>query len=232
MKKLNLVLLFDIDGTLIKSGGAGKNAMETAFEELFKIKDGMAGISFAGSTDLGVYEKAMQLNQIDKNNAILEPIFRAKYLSLLQKFLIENREGQEILPGVKSFLDHCQTRDDIYLGLVTGNYHEGAKLKLSHFNIDHYFHEGAFGCDHADRNLLPPLAIKRILEKGFELPPKDKIWVVGDTIKDIECAKTNGLPSLITFTGFSPREEILKKKPEMVVETLEEFPEFLERVLP
>lgn len=232
MKKLNLVLLFDIDGTLIKSGGAGKNAMETAFEELFRIKGGLEGISFAGSTDLGVYDKALALNQIDKKSAIPEPLFRARYLALLQKFLVENREGQEILPGVESFLSHCQIREDIYLGLVTGNYHEGAKLKLSHFNIDRYFKEGAFGCDNADRNLLPPLALKRITEKGYILPPKEKIWVIGDTVKDIECAKANHLPSLITFTGFSPREEILRKNPEMVVETLEEFPQFLKMVLP
>jgi len=232
MKKLNLVLLFDIDGTLIKSGGAGKNAMETAFEELFKIKGGMEGISFAGSTDLGVFEKALHLNQIDRKDAPLEPIFRAKYLSFLKKFLNENREGQEVLPGVESFLKHCQTRNDIYLGLVTGNYYEGAQLKLSHFNIDHYFQEGAYGCDHADRNALPPLAINRIVRSGYILPPKDKIWVVGDTIKDIECAKTNGLPSLIPFTGFSSREDILSKNPEMVMETLEEFPDFLKKVLP
>ena len=231
MKKLKLVLLFDIDGTLIKTGGAGKNAMEDAFQELFQIKDGLARISFAGSTDLGIFDKALALNKIERKNAVPEPVFRAKYLALLQKYLIENPEGQELLPGVADFLEHCQKRDDIYVSLVTGNYQAGANIKLSHFEIDHYFREGAFGCDFADRNLLPPLAIKRIADQGFMLPPKNKIWIIGDTVKDIECAKKNGLPSLITFTGFSPREDILRDKPEIAMETLETFQDFLGQVL-
>jgi phosphoglycolate phosphatase-like HAD superfamily hydrolase len=231
MKKLNLVLLFDIDGTLIKTGGAGKNAMEDAFNLLFHKQNGMEKISFAGSTDLGIFDHSLKLNGISPEQAIPESVFREKYLSLLKKYLKENPEGQELLPGVADFLAHCKERDDIYMGLVTGNYREGAQIKLAHFNIEHYFNEGAFGCDFANRNLLPPLAIQRIQQKGYTLPPKNKIWIIGDTIKDIECAKTNGLPSLITFTGFSPREDILRDKPEMTMETLENFPMFLKHVL-
>ena len=232
MKTLKLVLLFDIDGTLIKTGGAGKNAMEDAFEELYQIKNGLDKISFAGSTDLGIFDKALKLNGISQNKNNSEKIFRKKYLELLEKYLIERPEGQELLPGVGAFLAHCKTRPDIYTGLVTGNYREGANLKLSRFKINHYFDEGAFGCDFADRNLLPPLAIKRIEEKGYILPPKNKIWIIGDTIKDIECAKSNGLPSLITFTGFSPKKDILQNKPELTMENLEGFPDFLKQVLP
>lgn len=232
MKKLNLVLLFDIDGTLIKSGGAGKKAMENAFQELFQIKNGLDKISFAGSTDLGVFDLALSLNGLSANHPVSETVFREKYLSLLKKYLKEYTDDQEILPGVTDFLAHCFKRDDIYLGLVTGNYRAGANLKLSHFQINHYFKDGAFGCDFANRNLLPPLAIDRIAKEGYSLPPKDKIWIIGDTIKDIECAKSNGLPSLITFTGFSPREEIIKNKPELTMETLESYPDFLNKVLP
>lgn len=232
MKTLKLVLLFDIDGTLIKTGGAGKNAMEDAFAELYQIKNGLDKISFAGSTDLGIFDKALKLNGLSQDQFNSEKVFRKKYLELLEKYLIDRPEGQELLPGVKDFLSHCQNRPEIYMGLVTGNYREGANLKLSRFKINHYFDEGAFGCDYADRNLLPPLAIKRIEEKGYILPPKNKIWIIGDTIKDVECAKSNGLPSLITFTGFSPKNEILKSKPELTMENLESFPKFLKQVLP
>lgn len=230
-QKLNLILLFDIDGTLIKTGSAGKYAMSDAFTELFKIKDGLEGISFAGSTDLGIYDSALTKHSIDPDKAVPESVFRSKYLELLGKYLKEKPNGQEILPGVTEFLEFLKNREDIYVSLVTGNYREGAKIKLSHFDIDHHFNGGAFGCDFANRNLLPPLAIKRIQENGYLLPPNNRIWIIGDTIKDIECAKTNNLPSLITFTGFSPRQEIIRLKPEMTLENLEGYKEFLDYAL-
>ena len=227
-RKLNLVLLFDIDGTLIKTGGAGKYAMEDTFTELYNVPKGMKTISFAGSTDLGIYDMALKLHDLTIQASEHESIFRKKYLERLALYIKSKPRGQKILPGVVEFLDFLQARDDVFISLVTGNYKEGARIKLEHFNLHHYFTEGAFGCDFADRNLLPPLALERITNMGYQLPPKERIWIIGDTVRDIECARHSGLPSLITFTGFNTRREILKQKPELTLETLEEFPRFLE----
>lgn len=228
MKKLDLVLLFDIDGTLIKTGGAGKVAMEDAFKELFQIGESMEQISFAGSTDLGIFDEALKLNGVEKDATVLEPKFRKMYLEKLSHNLVHEPEGQEVLPGVIDFLNHCKENENIYLGLVTGNYREGARAKLMHFDLHDYFVDGAFGCDHADRNLLPALALKRIENAGYQLPSKESIWIIGDTKKDTLCAKHNQLQSWIVFTGFNTREEIMLSGPTRTSETLEDFKEFLQ----
>lgn len=226
-QKLNLILLFDIDGTLIKTGHAGKKAMFDAFSEILNITSGLDEISFAGSTDTGIYHSVLKNHSHLKEDPLLESRFRKCYLEHLAENLKNQPQGQEILPGITDFLQFLQTQKDIFVSLVTGNYREGAKIKLKHFQMAHHFSQGAFGCDFADRNLLPPLAIKRIQEDGYILPPKKNIWVIGDTVKDVLCAKSNDLPSLITLTGFSTREEILNAKPELTLETLENFQEFL-----
>ncbi|PCJ59446.1 MAG: hypothetical protein COA79_10370 [Planctomycetota bacterium] len=226
--KLKLVLLFDIDGTLIKTGGVGMKAMEKSFQKVFHQKDGMKEISFAGSTDLGIFQESLKNLDLYDQYKNQESEFRKNYLNELKGTIKDPNIPQEVLPGVFPFLEKIKEHEDIYTGLVTGNYKEGAKIKLEHFKLWDYFGEGAFGCDHEDRNILPAIALERIQEKGYQLPDKENIWIIGDTQKDTYCAHHNDLKSLILFTGFNTREEILNSKPTLTLENLEAYQEFLD----
>lgn len=195
-------LLFDVDGTLLKAGGPGKRAMNTAFEKVFGVPRGMDSVSFAGSTDLGVYAEALAANGLEDPQMERFSDFEQAYCADLQKRAKEERQGWELLPGVVELLEELNRRGDFYLSLVTGNFREGARIKLSVFGLEGYFQDGAFGDDHADRNLLPDLALRRLGAK------RQGSWVIGDTVKDVLCAHACSLPCLAVRTGFSSEDEL------------------------
>jgi phosphoglycolate phosphatase len=195
------LILFDIDGTLCLTGGAGARAMTRAFEDTFRIRGAFAGIAMAGRTDQIILRDALARVQFAADESILSD-FHTRYLDYLRQEILEPGKGPKaVMPGVRELLDHLATRADVFIGLLTGNFAAGARIKLEYFDLWRYFACGAFGDDACERNDLMPIAIRRAQECGApSVPPRDVI-VVGDTPLDVACASSAGARSVAVATG-------------------------------
>jgi phosphoglycolate phosphatase-like HAD superfamily hydrolase len=156
------LLLFDIDGTLIHSGGAGIHALKSAFKERFGIDDDLQGIEIAGMTDSGIVVSILNKHEIPATNENVST-FLDSYVHFLSLEL-PRRKGK-LLPGVLTLLERLKARPHLVLALLTGNVSRGAQLKLEHYAVWHFFEFGAFADDHHDRNRLGPFARARAKEK-------------------------------------------------------------------
>lgn len=191
--------LFDIDGTLIQTGGAGMRAFDQALALEFGIENAARHIDFSGRTDRGILRELFEYHGIadtEENHAR----FLRPYVHWLDHLLHQSRG--ETLPGVLPLLrDMLGMNDRPVIGLLTGNIRLGAQIKLRHHNLWNFFETGAFGCEHHDRNEIAQIALtrgRRVL--GPELHG-DEILVIGDTTRDIDCANAIGARSLAVATG-------------------------------
>ena len=156
------LLLFDIDGTLIHSGGAGVHALKSALVERFRIADDLRDIEIAGMTDSGIVVSILKKHQIPVTNENVSA-FLDSYVHFLSLEL-PRREGK-LLPGVLELLERLKSRPQLVLALLTGNVSRGAQLKLKHYGVWHFFEFGAFADDHQDRNRLGSFARARAKER-------------------------------------------------------------------
>src|SRR5438477_13084457 len=191
------LLLFDIDGTLIHSGGAGVEALKRALAERFQIKDDLHDIEIAGMTDSGIVISILKKHKIP---ATAENVaaFLDSYVHFLSKEL-PRRKGK-LLPGVLELLEKLKSRKHVVLGLLTGNVSRGAQLKLDHYGVWHFFDFGAFADDHQDRNQLGSFAVTRAKEKHGREFSATEIDVIGDTPRDITCGKVFGARTIAVAT--------------------------------
>jgi phosphoglycolate phosphatase len=211
------LLLFDIDGTLIHSGGAGVRALKSAFKERFGVADDLHGIEIAGMTDSGIVVSILKKNDIPATNENIGA-FLDSYVHFLSLEL-PRRKGK-LLPGVLDLLEKLKSRPQLVLGLLTGNVSRGARLKLEHYGVWHFFEFGAFADDHQDRNRLGSFARVRAKEKhGREFSPS-QIDVIGDTPRDIACGKAIGARTIAVATGTWSREELAKYQPDFLIDDL------------
>ena len=194
------ILLFDIDGTLVLTGGAGARAMSRAFEEVFSVRDAFSGTPFPGRTDTWILSDAAAAHGLSIEAERLAR-FRSVYLGHLSTELEEPGPRKGIMPGVLPLLEELERRDDAYLALLTGNYEEAARAKLSYFELWRYFRCGAFGDDAPDRNGLLPKAMARIRECGGPVVGPRDVVVIGDTPLDVACAAASGARSVAVATG-------------------------------
>jgi phosphoglycolate phosphatase-like HAD superfamily hydrolase len=207
------LVLFDIDGTLLTSGFAGVDAMHLAFADLYQIADGFAGISMSGKTDRAILEEAFILHRL----AISEDahaLFYDQYIQYLRRTLCEPGRPQRLMPGIPQILEALAGQADIIVGLMTGNYAIAAQLKLEAFGIWQYFRVGAYGSDAADRNVLVPIAQERTRTLlGHDVPPQ-RIFVIGDTPRDIACARAHNAWAIAVATGNYTLDELQKHQPD------------------
>ena len=209
------LLLFDIDGTLINSAGAGVAALRDVLRDEFGITDNLEGIEIAGRTDKGIVHQILRKIGVDPNESNTAR-FLAQYVDLLARELPQ-RKGS-VLPGICELLEKLRRQPEIVLALLTGNVEQGARLKLEHYGLWHFFEFGAFADDHHDRNELGAFARQRAQERhGVEFGSA-AIDVIGDTPHDIACGKAIGARTIAVATGsFSP-EELAKREPDIVLE--------------
>ena len=197
---MTTLLLFDIDGTLVLTGGAGSRAMTTAFAELFAVHDAFRDIPMPGRTDSWILSDAFALHGLPA-----EPQhrgrFRDLYLTHLATELEKPHPRKMVMPGVRPLLDALAARDDAYLALLTGNFEAAARAKLEYFDLWRYFACGAFGDDAPDRNGLLPKAIARVTACGGPPVPARHAIVIGDTPLDVACAAASGARSIAVATG-------------------------------
>jgi phosphoglycolate phosphatase len=211
------LLLFDIDGTLIHSGGAGIHALISAFRERFGITDDLRGIEIAGMTDSGIVTSILK-----KHNIPAMPENVSAFLDSYVHFLsleLPQREGM-LLPGVLELLEKLKSRPHLVLALLTGNVSRGAQLKLEHYGVWHFFEFGAFADDHQDRNRLGSFARARAREKHGRAFSASQIDVIGDTPRDIACGKAIGARTIAVATGKWSREQLAEHQPDFLIDDL------------
>lgn len=212
------LVLFDIDGTLILSGGAGEKAFAQVCEIEFGIPNGTANLNFAGRTDTSIIREFFNQFQIAPSPANFQR-FLDHYVFRLDHLLSQLRGT--VLPGVHAMLRNLEALpEQPLLGLLTGNIRLGAQIKLTHYHLWTCFRTGAFADDHEDRNQIAAVA----RDRGNQLLGRklhgSEILVIGDTPRDVECANAIGARSIAVATGKFSREELLREKANWTVESL------------
>ena len=210
--------LFDIDGTLLNSGGAGSAAMRSAFERAFGVQDGFATVEFAGRSDLAIISDALSAIGVgdgDTQEAVRR--FKRAYYRCLPAMMVE-RKGR-LLPGVNELLDELSRDRDATLMLGTGNFRTSAGIKLRHFGIDTYFRGGGFG----DRTGHRPTLVAQGIRAANRLAGRHgTVFVIGDTVHDVMAAKANDAVAVAVATGVVPRADLEAAGADIVLGTLEE----------
>lgn len=212
--------LFDIDGTLLNTGGAGQAAMEAALLEMFDIDRSAEGISYAGRTDYAIVTGIFAFFEIDVDHE-LHARFVDTYLAHLASTLAA-RDGL-VLPGVVELLDLLRTREDVVLGLLTGNVQRGAEAKLSHYDLHGHFEFGGYGDRHADRVDVARVAYDEAREHFGAHLPTDRVWVIGDTPADVACGRAIDANVIGVATGVFDREEIAAAGPDHVFDDFADY---------
>jgi phosphoglycolate phosphatase len=214
------VLLFDIDGTLVLTGGAGGRAMTRAFEELYGVGNAFEGVPFNGRTDAWILSRAAAAHGID-DEAIAR--FKPLYLDYLAEELHRPGPRKGVMPGIGPLLDELSRRDDVYLALLTGNFERGACLKLEYFDLWRYFTCGAFGDTTHDRNGLLAQALARIeVCGGPQVVPADVV-IIGDTPLDVGVALAGGARSMAVATGSHTTDELRASGADVVFQDLSDL---------
>ncbi len=223
------ICFFDIDGTLIASGGAGQQAFAETFCQLFGVDQLSGEVPFAGRSDRAITMDLLEIHGCGTTAKDWER-FHQEYTSRLPDALKES-EGT-VLPGVVNLIDQLQEAEGVEIGLLTGNVLAGAEAKLVHYNLWHHFAFGGYGDEHTDRSDIARSAVdaaRRHLEvssndevSGNGANGNDRFAVIGDTIHDIRCARAIGAYAVAVPTGLTPMEELLAAEPDLAIETLEE----------
>ena len=213
-------LLFDIDGTLLDSAGEGTTCMRRAMEDVYSVTGPIESYNMAGKTDWQIVTDLLRLAGLaDETIEASRPNVFAAYARHVEIAapLFEMR----VLPGVLPLLDQLAERDGFLLGLVTGNVREAVPHKLRAVGIDpSLFTFGAFGSEHIDRNTLPALALYRAGQMmGAPVPPESAL-VIGDTPRDIACARHAGVKVLCVPTGQYTREDLAEHHPDYLLDDL------------
>jgi len=210
------LILFDIEGTLIDSGGAGTRSLNLAFKELYSIEDAFHDIAMAGKTDILIMKEGLIKHGISPNGN-LDAVIKS-YLRHLQNEIHNYR--RHVKPGVHELLNTLSAIKHIKLGLLTGNLESGARIKLEPFKLNRYFPTGAFGSDDEDRNRLSPIAVKRFEELCQTSINTGNCIMIGDTPRDIHCAKIYGAICIGVATGPYSFNSLKEAGANVVVEDL------------
>lgn len=221
-----IICLFDIDGTLLASGGAGKAALETAFVEDFGMPL-REHITYSGRTDRAIVRDLFRVHGIPETQENLARIFDGYFRRLPDSLRTHNGR---ILPGILELLNALGRKEHVRLGLLTGNVRAGAEAKLGHFGLFGHFGFGGFGDRHFDRDDVAREALAVARERCGAQVTGDRIWVIGDTPLDVQCARAIGANVAAVATGIHTVAELAATKPDLLFADLGDHALLLERV--
>lgn len=224
------LVLFDIDGTLVLTGGAGMRAMNRACEDLVGHGNALDGIQLAGRTDWIILQDAAARVGRELHRDLLHELRTRYVVHLREEILLPGRGIKAVMPGIREALDALSERPDVALGLLTGNFIEGARIKLEHFDLWKYFRCGAYGDDASDRNALVPIAIRRAREARVADVSPACVVVIGDTPHDIACAQAAGAVSIGVATGHYTADQLRACGAEIVFSDLSDTEAFLRAI--
>jgi phosphoglycolate phosphatase-like HAD superfamily hydrolase len=218
------LVLWDIDNTLLYTGGAGSLGMRRAFHDLYGVDDAFGRVEFSGRTDTAIFRDAARMHGLNEAHFDRE---QARFVDAYILHLASALEATDgaLMPGIAALLDALHARDGVQQALGTGNFRRGGALKLRHYGIDHYFPDmpGGFGEDSESRDAVIGGAIAR-LSNGT----KPRVVIIGDTPHDVTAALANGAFALGVGTGRNPVDELLSCGAHAAVDDLSDF----EAVLP
>ena len=221
------LILFDIDGTLVLTGGAGIRAMNRAGEEILGVLNLLDGIPCAGRTDWIILHDALTKAGHELDEGLFARMRDAHIRYLAEEIEHPGDGVKDVMPGIGELLPALQSRDDVFLGLLTGNFEEAARIKLGHFDLWDYFRCGAFGDDAADRNALVPFAVDRARACGLGSFDYADVVVIGDTPHDVACAVAVGARPVAVATGSFTVEQLRATGARIVLEDLRDTAAFL-----
>jgi phosphoglycolate phosphatase-like HAD superfamily hydrolase len=207
------VFLFDIDGTLISTGGAGKGALEAAMASEFGRHELKGEVSYSGRTDRAIIRDLFAQNDIEETPDNLQRLLAA-YLGHLPVCL--SSSSGKVLPGIATILDILAQRNSAVVGLLTGNVRDGARVKLGHFGLFHHFAFGGFGDHHFCRNDVARDALAEVHNHLDGSVSPDHIWVIGDTPLDVQCARSIGARVAAIGTGWHSMDELAAAEPDLL----------------
>jgi len=197
-----IIALFDIDGTLLRAGGAGRRAVELAVGEVLDELDdevSLQSVEFAGRTDPWIVRAALMQYGVAAEDDLIHEVLR-RYVAHLPREL-ERADAFEVLPGVLALLSELSDREDLVLGLGTGNTEPAAYAKLARGGLDSFFAFGGFGSDHAERPEVLRTALHRGLERTGVQMGDARVVVIGDTPHDVAAARAIGAHCVAVSTG-------------------------------
>jgi phosphoglycolate phosphatase-like HAD superfamily hydrolase len=210
------LVLFDIDGTLVTARGAGRQALSRALQRVYGTAGPIEAYDFRGRTDLGIVLDLMGAAGLPEPDirAALDACFAA-YVQELDA-LIGAGARVEVMPGAGEVVRALSARDDVVVGLLTGNIEAGARVKLRPTGLWPHFRIGAWGSDDADRRRLPPLARRRARAVTGRDFPSERVTIIGDTPHDVDCARACGAVAVAVATGHHRAEELAGCRPDLL----------------
>jgi phosphoglycolate phosphatase len=217
------LMLFDIDGTLLISNGLGREAKAHTMREVFGTEANVRTHPFGGKTDWQILNEILiPLGYSSDDIGAQMPVYQSVFARYMRE--LSPQFPPTPLIGAQELLRDMQGRDDVLLGLVTGNTRETAPVKLRAGGFDpDVFKVGAFGNESHNRNDLPKLALARaIAHTQKSIAPHD-VYVIGDTVADVDCARAVGAVAVVVLTGFEERETLLQSQPDVILNNLTEF---------
>ena len=223
------IILFDIDGTLIR-GGPAKHSFVDAMVETYGMPGDFERVSFAGKTDPQIARELLAGAGIGHTQILdgLDLLFE-RYLVNLEARL--PADPVTVLPGVPELLDALDDVDDVGVGLLTGNVVGGARLKLSSGDLWERFTFGSYGSDHSERDELPAIAIQRARDLWGERVAAEHAVVVGDTPKDVQCGRVGGTRTLAVATGGFTIAELATHEPDHLLENMRDTERVVELLI-
>ena len=224
---MNLLVLFDIDGTLVLTGRAGVRGMNLAFGDLYGRTRALDGVAIAGRTDRAIVIDAMRGIGVEPTDAAIAAL-RDAYVGHLAVEIKRTPVDHPslVLPGIAALLDALSTTPGVTTALLTGNFVRGAAIKLTHFGLWDRFQFGAFGDSHVDRRDLVPIALDQARAAG--VPDSQHVVIIGDTPHDIDCAQAHGARAIAVATGTFDRAALDAAGADLTLETLEPTGQIME----
>jgi phosphoglycolate phosphatase-like HAD superfamily hydrolase len=226
------LLLFDIDGTLLRSNGAGKSALVRALEDVFGTAGPCENYQMAGKTD------PLIISDLMLAAGLSESVIESKLQGVYERMIFHGKaifaeKAVSPCPGIPQLLQNLIDRPNVLLGLLTGNIEGTAPLKLAAAGIDPaIFRIGAYGSDHKDRNLLPPFALLRAAELTGQAFSGHNTTIIGDTPADIACARTIGARIVAVCSGSYSNPTLTQYQPDFLLENCLNLENTLEALIP
>ena len=216
------LLLFDIDQTLVNTGGAGLRALDRACQKLYKLDHAMEGISPHGKTDPAIVREILRvrLGSSTPSNGEIKFVLEA-YVAYLEDE-VRLSTAYRVLPGIIPLLNDLVARQDAVLGLATGNIENGGRIKLRRADLNRYFEFGGFGSDSEDRTELVRRAAARAADKNGGAFAPDDVFVIGDTPLDIDAGMRAGFKTVGVGTGSYSADQLLAAGATFAVPDLEQ----------
>ncbi|MEK7366442.1 MAG: HAD hydrolase-like protein [candidate division NC10 bacterium] len=221
------ILLFDLDGTLVLTGGAGVRALARAFQDLYGLQDAGRGVPFHGRTDLRIIRDIVERKLHRPMGADEAVAICDRYLPYLEEE-VQRSATYRVLPGVPALLTLLAARGDCLVGLGTGNVEAGARIKLARADLNRFFPFGGFGSDAEDRvELLRRAAARGEARRGPGADGLAQVVVIGDTHLDVESGRALGARTVAVATGGESAAALEQAKPDVLLADLSDAEAFL-----